>query len=101
VDKGPGDPVFAGTINQTGTFECRVTAAASQSTLARIIHAVEQAQGSVRPRSASSTASLPSTRRPCSCWRWPWPCRPWLFGWTVAAVYKALVLLVIACPCAW
>ena len=46
VDKGPGDAVFAGTINQTGTIECRVTAAASQSTLARIIHAVEQAQGS-------------------------------------------------------
>ncbi|MDP3224809.1 MAG: cation transporter, partial [Rubrivivax sp.] len=40
VDKAPGDAVFAGTINQTGTVECRVTAAASQSTLARIIHAV-------------------------------------------------------------
>jgi len=49
VDKGPGDAVFAGTINQTGTIECRVTAAASQSTLARIIHAVEQAQGSRAP----------------------------------------------------
>ena len=29
VDKGPGDAVYAGTINQTGTIECRVTAAAS------------------------------------------------------------------------
>ena len=45
VDKGVGDAVFAGTINETGTLEVRVTAAASNTTLARIIHAVEQAQG--------------------------------------------------------
>ena len=102
VDKGPGDPVFAGTINQTGTIECRVTAAASQSTLARIIHAVEQAQGSRAP-----------TQRFVDRFAAVYPpagfvlglgvamAGPWFFGWTaLAAVYKALVLLVIACPCA-
>ena len=44
-----GDPVFAGTINQTGELELRVTAPASNSTLARIIHAVEEAQGTRAP----------------------------------------------------
>ena len=41
VDKAVGDPVFAGTVNQTGSLVIRVTAAANDSTLARIIHAVE------------------------------------------------------------
>ena len=102
VDKGPGDAVFAGTINQTGTIECRVTAAASQSTLARIIHAVEQAQGSRAPTqrfvdrfAAVYTPAVFVLALAVAI------AGPWLFGWTVlAAVYKALVLLVIACPCA-
>ena len=41
VDKAPGDPVFAATINETGELEFRVTAIAANTTLARIIHAVE------------------------------------------------------------
>jgi Cd2+/Zn2+-exporting ATPase len=49
VDKSPGDEVFAGTINQAAALEIRVTAPASDSTLARIIHAVEQAQSSRAP----------------------------------------------------
>ncbi|CAD5366648.1 Lead, cadmium, zinc and mercury transporting ATPase [Rubrivivax sp. A210] len=102
VDKGPGDAVFAGTINQTGTIECRVTAAASNSTLARIIHAVEQAQGSRAPTqrfvdrfAAIYTPAVFALALAVAI------TGPWLFGWTaLAAVYKALVLLVIACPCA-
>jgi len=102
VDKGPGDGVFAGTINLTGTIECRVTAAASQSTLARIIHAVEQAQGSRAPTqrfvdrfAAIYTPAVFVLALAVAV------AGPWLFGWTaLAAVYKALVLLVIACPCA-
>jgi Zn2+/Cd2+-exporting ATPase len=43
VDKAEGDSVFAGTINETGAFEFKVTALATNSTLARIIHAVEEA----------------------------------------------------------
>ncbi|MFM0042579.1 heavy metal translocating P-type ATPase [Paraburkholderia sediminicola] len=102
VDKTLGDAVFAGTINQAGSFDYRVTAAASNTTLARIIHAVEEAQGTKAPTqrfvdqfariytpivfaAALAVAVLP----------------PLLFGgqwheW----VYKALVMLVIACPCA-
>ena len=49
VEKSPGDSVFAGTINESGSFEYRVTALANNSTLARIIHAVEAAQGSRAP----------------------------------------------------
>ncbi|HPT57828.1 MAG TPA: heavy metal translocating P-type ATPase, partial [Casimicrobium sp.] len=49
VDKQPGDAVFAGTINETATLEIKITAVASNSTLARIIHAVEQAQGTRAP----------------------------------------------------
>jgi len=45
IEKGEGDPVFAGTVNGSGGFEYRVTAAAGNTTLARIIHAVEEAQG--------------------------------------------------------
>ncbi|MFP3499303.1 heavy metal translocating P-type ATPase, partial [Pseudomonas sp. SIMBA_059] len=44
-----GDKLFAGTINQAGALEVRVTAGAGQSTLARIIKAVEEAQGARAP----------------------------------------------------
>ena len=49
VAKTIGDKLFAGTINETGSFEYRVTAAQTDSTLSRIIHAVEEAQGSRAP----------------------------------------------------
>jgi Cd2+/Zn2+-exporting ATPase len=102
VDKAEGDAVFAGTINESGSFDYRVTAVAGNTTLARIIHAVEEAQGAKAPTQrfidqfarvytpivfavALAVAILP----------------PLLMGgfwheW----VYKALVMLVIACPCA-
>ena len=49
VAKTIGDKVFAGTINETGSFEYRITAAQNDSTLSRIIRAVEDAQGSRAP----------------------------------------------------
>ncbi|PKO47578.1 MAG: copper-translocating P-type ATPase [Methylotenera sp.] len=102
VDKAEGDTVFAGTINETGSFEYRVTAEASHSTLSRIIHAVESAQGSRAPTQrfvdqfakiytpsifaiALLVAILPPLLNGGSWLDW---------------IYKALVLLVIACPCA-
>ena len=102
VDCTVGDKLFAGTINETGELQFRVTAAAANTTLARIIHAVEEAQGSRAPTQrfvdrfaaiytpavfvfAVAVALL----------------TPWLMGLTwLDAVYKALVLLVVACPCA-
>lgn len=102
VDKASGDPVFAGTINQSGTLSFKVTAAASNSTLARIIHAVEQAQGSRAPTqrfvdrfAAIYTPSVFALALAVAV------LGPWVLGWAwLAAIYKALVLLVIACPCA-
>lgn len=102
VEKSPGDLVFAGSINQDGELTFEVTATASQSTLARIIHAVEEAQGARAPtqRFVDQFAAIYT---------------PVVFvfalliallapvltggGWLEWA-YRALVLLVIACPCA-
>ncbi|OYT99190.1 MAG: copper-translocating P-type ATPase [Burkholderiales bacterium PBB1] len=102
VDKVVGDPVFAATINATGTFEFEVTAAASNSTLARIIHAVEQAQGTRAPTqgfvdrfAAIYTPGVFVLALAVAL------LGPLLLDWTwLQAIYKALVLLVIACPCA-
>lgn len=102
VDKVEGDAVFAGTINEAGSFEYVVTAIAGESTLARIIHAVEAAQGARAPTQrfvdqfarvytpvvfaiAVAVAVFPPLLLGGSWMEW---------------VYKALVLLVIACPCA-
>ncbi|MEO6321833.1 MAG: heavy metal translocating P-type ATPase, partial [Polaromonas sp.] len=102
VDKTPGDSVFGGTISQTGELELRVTAAASDSTLARIIHAVEQAQGTRAPTqtfidrfAAVYTPTVFMLALAVAL------LTPLLLDWTwLQALYKALVLLVIACPCA-
>jgi len=44
VDKGPGDPVFAASINGQGALTVEVTASFEDNTLSRIIHLVEEAQ---------------------------------------------------------
>ena len=102
VEKAEGDQVFAGTINETGSFEYQVTAGASDSTLARIIHAVESAQGSRAPTQrfvdqfariytpAVFVVAVLVAVVPPLAFGGEW------FDW----IYKALVLLVIACPCA-
>ncbi len=102
VDKTVGDPVFAGTLNDTGSVEVQVTTLASNSTLARIIHAVEEAQASRAPTqgfvdrfAAVYTPAVFVIALGVAL------AGPWVFGWTwTLAIYKALVLLVIACPCA-
>ena len=102
VDKSVGDTVFAGTINATGAIEAQITSAANGTLLARIIHAVEQAQGSRAPtqqfvdRFASIYTPAVFSLALAVCLL-----TPSLMGWTwMQAIYKALVLLVIACPCA-
>ncbi|MFH0133185.1 heavy metal translocating P-type ATPase [Variovorax sp. VaC1] len=102
VDKTVGDPVFAGTINQTAALEFRVTAVASNTTLARIIHAVEEAQGSRAPTqrfvdkfAAIYTPTVFVLALAVAV------LTPLFLDWTwMQSIYKALVLLVIACPCA-
>jgi len=102
VDKAVGNTVFAGSINETATVEVRVTAAASDSTLARIIHAVERAQATRAPTqrfvdrfAAVYTPAVFLVAVAVVL------AGPWIADWTWAqAAYRALVLLVIACPCA-
>jgi Zn2+/Cd2+-exporting ATPase len=102
VEKGPGDPVFAGTVNSFGRLVIRVTATASASTLARIIRAVEEAQATRAPiqrfvdRFASRYTPVVFALALAVALL-----SPPLLGLTpLEAVYRALVLLVIACPCA-
>ncbi|EJL02604.1 cadmium-translocating P-type ATPase [Pseudomonas fluorescens Q2-87] len=102
VEKTVGDKVFAGTINQAGELEYTVTAAADHSTLARIIHAVEQAQGSRAPTQRFvdrfSTIYTPAVFALALAVAVIAPLfmgAAW-FDW----IYRALVLLVVACPCA-
>lgn len=102
IDKQPGDEVFAGTINQVAELALRVTALASDSTLARIIHAVEQAQGSRAPtqRFVDRFAAIYTPAIFCLAVAVAL-LSPWWLGWSWSqSIYKALVLLVIACPCA-
>ncbi len=99
--KQPGDEVFAGTINGEGVLELEVTRPAANTTLARIVHVVEEAQARRAPSQqwvetfaqyytpavlalAVVIAVLPPLLGQ------PWT--PWF--------YQALVVLVIACPCA-
>jgi len=102
VEKGPGDEVFAGTVNQHGGLEFTVGAPAGDSVLARIIHAVEEAQNNKAPTqrfidrfarvytpAIFGLALLVALGGPL------WLGVPWL-----DSAYRALVLLVIACPCA-
>lgn len=102
VDKGEGDPVFAGTINESGSFEYRVSAGAENTTLARIIHAVEEAQGEKAPtqrfvdRFAKVYTPLVFAFALLIAVIPPLLLGGVWFDW----IYKALVILVIACPCA-
>lgn len=102
VEKEPGDDVYAGTVNGEGSLEIRVTKIASDSTLARIGRLIEEAEGSRAPTQrfvdkfasiytplvfvAAILTALIAPLAFGAAWD------PW--------VYKALALLVIACPCA-
>ncbi|HTK00913.1 MAG TPA: heavy metal translocating P-type ATPase [Bordetella sp.] len=102
ADKTAGDTVYAATVNAEGSFEYRVTAAAQDTTLARIIHAVEQAAASRAPmqrfidrfaRVYTPAVVIVAVLAACV------PPLLWAQPWT-EAVYRALALLIIACPCA-
>ncbi|WP_111413626.1 heavy metal translocating P-type ATPase [Billgrantia lactosivorans] len=102
VDKAPGEAVFAGSVNQGSEFLYRTTRAAADTTLARIIHTVEQAQASRAPTqrfidrfAAVYTPTVFALALLVAL------TLPWLLGigW-LEGTYRALVLLVIACPCA-
>jgi len=102
VAKGPGDQVYAGTINQEGTLEFRADRAAGETTLARIIRLVESAQA--RRASSQQWVDRFSTYYTPAMMVLALAIAilsPLLMGlpWS-EGIYRGLVLLVIACPCA-
>ena len=102
VDKAPGDKLYAGTLNAQSELQWRVTATAGKTTLDGIIHAVEQAQAVRAPTqrlvdrfAAVYTPTIFVLALLVAVGA------PLLLQWTwLDALYRALVLLVIACPCA-
>lgn len=102
VDKRSGDTVFAGTINERGVLEIKVATNSGNSTLAKIVRIIEETQSNQAPTQrfvdvfaryytpavvvlAILVAVVPTLAFGAAF-------TPWL--------YKALVMLVIACPCA-
>jgi len=102
VDKGPEDPVYAGSLNGHGALEVAVTRRVEDTTLARIIHLVEEAQGERAPTQqlvdrfarvytpAVFALAIGLMLVPLLHVGQPWS--PW--------IYRGLALLIVACPCA-
>ncbi len=102
VEKGPGDEVFAGTINGQGALRIEVTRPAGETLLARIVQLVQDAQERRPPAQlfierferryakvvvvgALLMMALP----------------PFLLGWSLGqALYRSMIFLVVASPCA-
>ncbi|MFN2289988.1 MAG: heavy metal translocating P-type ATPase [Anaerolineae bacterium] len=110
TDKADGDEVYAGTVNGQGALTVRVTRLAADTTIARIIKMVEEAQAQKAPsqRFVDRFARVytPAVIAIAAAVALVPPLVGWLAGsGTFQAllgtwVYRALVLLVIACPCA-
>lgn len=101
VSKGVGDEVYAGTINGEAALEFRTTRPAADTTLARIIHMVEEAQ-SRRATVEQWVDRFARVYTPAmillSVLVAVVPPLLWGENWG-AWLYQALVILVIACPC--
>ena len=102
VDKRPGDEVFAGTINGHGAIEMEATRLVRDTTLARIIHLVESAQAERAPAQAFVDRFARVYTPAVIALAAVVALVPPLLGWgpAVTWIYRGLVLLVIACPCA-
>ncbi|HBT47747.1 MAG TPA: cadmium-translocating P-type ATPase, partial [Peptococcaceae bacterium] len=102
VEKGAGDEVYAGSLNTYGFLEVEVTKLVQDTTLARILHLVEEAQ-SRRAASQVLVDRFAKVYTPVVLalavglgvllpllLGYPW--EPW--------IYRGLALLIVACPCA-
>ena len=102
VDKGVGAPVFAGSINGDGQLKVTVTKDASNSVVARIGDLVAQAQASTAP-TARFIDSFSAYYTPAAILIAALIAvvPPLLMGgeWSTW-IYRALTVLLIACPCA-
>jgi Cd2+/Zn2+-exporting ATPase len=101
VAKSPGDRVFAGSIIEGGSLRVRATAAAADTTIAKIVHMVEEAQAQRAPaesivdRFASRYTPVVVALAAAVAFVPP------LFGASFDTwFYRGLALLIISCPCA-
>ena len=101
VDKQQGDKVIGGTRNTTGSFIFKATQIGADTVLSQIIDLVRQAQGSKAPiqhladRVASIFVPIIFVIALLTCTLW------WIFGSGIeTALINAVVVLIIACPCA-
>ena len=101
VEKSTGDEVYAGTLNELGALEVRVTRLAADSTLARITHLVEEAQAQRAPSQAFIDRFAKYYTPAVLGLAVLVAVIPPLFDgdWSVW-FYRALAMVVIACPCA-
>lgn len=102
VEKGPGGEVYAGTLNTSGSLEVEVTKLVQDTTIAKIINLVEEAQSKRAPSQAFVERfaaiytpivlllALGIVLVPPLLLGYDW--RPW--------IYRGLALLVVSCPCA-
>jgi Cd2+/Zn2+-exporting ATPase len=109
LDKEPGADVFAGSINGEGSLEITINQRAADTTIARMIRLVEEAQERRAPLqrvvdqfaryytpAVVLLALLVAAVPPLFFGQPFWNPQPDEFGW----LYRALALLVVACPCA-
>ena len=102
VSKEPGDEVFGGTINETGSLEVRVTREVHESAISRLIHLVEEAQSEKAPTQrlidrleqpyvlGVFAMTLVAIALPLVLWEAPFD----------STFYRAMTLMVAASPCA-
>ena len=101
IDKAPGQQVYAGTINGRGAIEIRVTRLRRDTRLARIIHLVEAAQAQRAPVQTFVDRFARVYTPAVIAVALAVALVPVVAGGDVREwVYRALVLLVISCPCA-
>ncbi|CAK6471634.1 Potassium-transporting ATPase ATP-binding subunit [Peribacillus frigoritolerans] len=102
VDKEIGDTVYAGTINENGSLEIKVTKLVEDTTISKIIHLVEEAQEQKAPTEAFVDKFASIYTPIVFILALAIMVLPPLLGFGIWGdwFYKGLELLVVACPCA-
>ncbi len=103
IEKGPGDRVIGGTLNQRGSLEYRASAVGAESMLAQIVRLLRDAQGSRAPiqnlADRISAIFVPTVLGLAILTFLGWEIFGHGYG-SMQAFAAAVTVLVIACPCA-